>query len=321
MLKAFFSFVARLYTLLISIALSVIMGFAVWVCWEVYIEEKSAALFLKEGQRILVKVEEVSTLPHSWRDYVSNTTYLTFQYKQEKYEARFMNDRQLVSAGDSVYLLYHSQLDTFRQVKQVLPFNQSQPKSRLIKWSVINTFNPENRWLVLSLTFSAFFFLYTCGVVVSITGWNFLQTAGRFVGIILLIAATLFLSYDCWTYYQYYQRVKTNGQQAKATIIHTDRNAYSSRQSRDWKWYMYTAKVDFQGQEKIIPIQEKDYALLKPGDELLVLNEEVLKEVIPVDYPIDYRQFWLAIFFWLMSFFVFYRQCMLSNQTNKAPRM
>jgi hypothetical protein len=281
------------------------------------VEEKSTALFLKEGQRIQVKVDQVSTLPHSWRDYLSNTIYLTFHYKQEGYEARFTIDSLYVAAGDSLYLLYHSQLNTFRQVKQALPFNQFQTNSRLIKWSVINTFYPENRWLVLCLTLSGFFFLYTCGVLISITGWNFLQTAGRFVGIMLLVGSTLFLSYDCWQYYQYYQHIKTNGQETKVTIIDTDRSSYSSRQSRDWKWYIYTAKVDFQGDEKIIPLQERDYLLLKPGDELLVLNEEVLQEMIPVDYPMDYRQFLLALFFWLMSFSVFYRQCIRSNKTIK----
>jgi hypothetical protein len=317
MLHSFFSFIKRLYYLVVAIILSLLMGFAVYGSWSLYLEEKLANEFIKEGHLVRVKVEDTSTEPESWKDYLSNSVYLSFSYQHQVYEARFVSDTIYVSTGDSVSLFYHPGLKAFMQIQQPFHFNQSKGSSRLIKWSVINSFSQENKWLAICLVLAAAFLLFSGGVLVTITGWGFLQVIGRFIGSMLLVGGALFFSYDSWHYYRYYQHIKTNSEQTKVTILDTDRSSYYSRQSRYWKSYLYTAKVAFEGQQRIIPLQERDYDRLTAGDQLEVLYDVSLEELIPLDYPIDYRQFYLVLFFWSVSFLIIYHQLIRPKKTTK----
>lgn len=317
MFQSFFTFLGRLYSLILSIILSVVMGIVVWAIWELYREEKLSNQFGREGQLVSVKIEDTSTKQHSWQDYLGNVLYLTFQYKNQIYTARFVTDTLYVSTGDRVSLLYHPGIDAFRQPGgQLLHFNQSQGSSRLIKWSVVGTFSEENRWLMLCLVFSAFFFMFASGTLVTITNWNFLTVIGRFVFVVFLMAATLFFTYDVWEYYQYHQHIKANGREMEVKIMDTDQRSYSSRQSRSWKWYFYTATVRFQGQERVIPLKEADYEELKPGDQFLVLYDKTLDDMMPVGYPVDYRQFFVVCFFWLISAIVIWHMVIRPKRTS-----
>jgi hypothetical protein len=301
MLRAFFTFLGRLYNLLVSLLLAALVGIVTWACWGLYLEEKVAGQFHREGQLIRVKIEDTSRENRSWRDYLGNTSYLHFHYRQHPYTVRFVMDTLYVGSGDPVALLYHPGLDAFRQPGEQFRFQQSTNTSRLIRWSVVGTFSPENRWLVICLVLSGFFFFFVSGILVTLTGSHFLRTIGQWSVGLLLMGGALFFTYDSMAYYRYYQRIKTEGVRNQVKVIDTDRSSYSTRQSRHWKWYRYSARVRFENQEKVIPIEEADYEVLRPGDPLPVLYVKSLDDMMPVNYSLDYRQFFVTAFLWLMS--------------------
>jgi hypothetical protein len=301
MIRAFFTFLGRLYMLVMQIILAVVLGIVTWACWGLYQDEKLANQFLKEGQLVPVKIEDTSNKPLSWRDYLGNVSYLTFHYNRKAYTTRFLIDTLYVGTGDRVSLLYHPRIDAFRQPGQQFHFKDDKSQSRLIRWSMVNTFSSENRWLVACLFLSGIFCLFACGVLANITNWDFFGAIGRLFFVMLLLAGSIFFTYDFWEYHQYFQHLRTNGRQMTVKVLETDRMSYSTRQSRHWKSYLYLARVQLNRQERTIPLEEADYEVLKPGDSLSVLYDETLDDMMPVSYSMDYRQLWVVVFFWVIT--------------------
>jgi hypothetical protein len=122
--------------------------------------------------------------------------------------------------------------------------------------------------------------------------------------IVLLLGGTAFLTYDSWQYVQYYGQLKAHSRPTEATVISTDRSSYYSRGSRHWKSYLYTAWVQFEGRQRIIPLEEETFGAIRPGDSLPVLYAPSLDDLMPVDYAMDHRQFYALVIAWLLTLYV-----------------
>ena len=310
MLSAFLNFISRLYGAVVGILVSAGLGLLLWASWGLYREEVLDGRFRREGRPVSVTVAETSDEPRSWRDHLGNVIYLTFRYRQQPYTARFVTDTLRVGQGDHLSLLYHGGLDAFRQPGQgqQIHFKKSTGTSRLVKWSVLYSLSEENQWLYACGFLAFFFFIFSTGTLATITGWHFLPGSGYALLVVALLGGTAFLTYDSWQYVQYYGHLKAHGRPAEVPVIRADRHSYSTRASRSWRTYRYTATVPWKGQERVIPLQEESYEELLPGDALPVLYDPVLDDLMPANYTMDYREFLLTAVAWGLTLYFLWRK-------------
>ncbi|CAN5352633.1 hypothetical protein BH09BAC4_BH09BAC4_29880 [soil metagenome] len=303
MLRELFTSVGRIYNFLIMLVVAVILGFTTWAYWEIYQEALLQREFVKEGKLVSVIISQADHTQRSWRDILGNSVYLTVEYKGNHYTTRYVRDTTYVSTGDRVQLLYHPRYDAFRQPGDEIHFDQSKRTSRLIDWTAIRFFSNENRLLFLCLLLSIGTFFVIAGVINTVLPVPFLQSLARFVFVTTLFAAAVFFTYDTWRYYQYYQHLKTDGQQVSVRVLDTDRKARFRQSSRTfYKLYDYDATIRYQQQERVIPISEDDFETLKPNDSLNVFYDEAVDDFMSVDYSLTYSQILLPAFFWLLAF-------------------
>lgn len=303
MLKELFTSLGRVYNFLISLIVAVILGFTTWAFWEVYKEALVQREFIKEGQLVSVTVNRADHTQRSWRDILGNSVYLTVECKGKDYITRYVRDTSYVSVGDRVQLLYHPRYDAVRQPGDEIHFDQSKRTSRLIEWTAIRFFSNENRLLFFCLFLSIATFFVISGVIATVLPVPFLQSLARFVFVATLFAAAVFFTFDTWRYYQYYQHLKTDGQQVTVRVLDTDRKWPFKHSKRDFiDWYDYSATIRYQQQERVIPISKDDFEILKPNDSLKAFYDESVDDFMSVDFPPSYSQILLPAFFWLLAF-------------------
>ncbi|QDK80698.1 hypothetical protein EXU85_19630 [Spirosoma sp. KCTC 42546] len=303
MLKQFFTSIGRIYNFLLSLIVAGILGVVTWFCWGLYQDSRLQSQFVREGKLISVTVDEANQKQRSWRDILSNSTYLTFSYQGKTYTTRFVMDGKFVGSGDRVQLLYHPGYDRFRQPDSEVKFDQSKRKSRLIDWTSVRDFSNENKLLLLCIVLTTAAFFMITGVIVTLIPVTFLQDIARFILVTELFVASVFFTYDTWRYYQYYQHIKTSGQEVTVKVLETDRRAkYRNSKSSSWREYVYQATIRHQQQERVIPISEDDYDHLKPNDPLKAYYDESVNDFMSVNYSLDYEQVLVPLFFWLISF-------------------
>jgi hypothetical protein len=150
------------------------------------------------------------------------------------------------------------------------------------------------------LVVTTFLFFFGGGVLVSITGWTFIQLIARFVLVLVLGIAALFFTYDTWAYYQYYQHVKANGQSMDVTVLDTDRHRVGRSTRKElFVNYYYDATFRYRTDERVIPITEDEYETLKPKDKLRVLYDSSRDDFMSATYSGDYWQAVVPLIFWI----------------------
>ncbi|UFH53293.1 hypothetical protein [Spirosoma sp. KNUC1025] len=303
MLKQLFSTLGRIYSFVMSLIVAAILGVITWAAWVYYQDALLQKQFMQEGQRISVLVDQGEQKQRSWRDVLGNSTYLTFQYKGKAYTTRFVMDSGYVGSGDRVQLLYHPAHDAFRQPRNELRYDHSNRKSRLVQWTTVRSFTTENKWLFLCLVLTTATFFLLTGIIVTILPIGFLQTIARLVLTVELLIATVFFTYDTYQYFQYYNHLKTNGHEVAVQVLDTSRRAVgnSSGRNNHTPLYTYEATIQYQQQERVIPISEDDYDTLKPKDTLKAYYDVSVDDFMSVDYPPNYWLIFVPVFFGFIS--------------------
>lgn len=299
MLQKLVTTAGAIYRFVMSLVITVLLGAATWFCWEFYEEVRLQSQFAEEGKLVPVRVDAVDHRQRSWRDALGNAAYLTVTYGGKPYVTRFVIDTTYVSAGDQVRLLYHPAYDAFRQPDRGPAGRPSTTKSRLIQWSTLETAGPETKWLLLCVLLTTAFFFCGSGVLVSLIPVPFLQDIARLVFTIELFAVTIFLTYDTYTYFQYYQQLKSQGRPVTVTVLDTDRRLFG--RDPDDGWYDYEANVRFDGREYRIPISRAGYDTRKAGDSLDALYDPSVPDLMAADFPPDYMHLILPFFFGLLT--------------------
>ncbi|GAB3640186.1 hypothetical protein [Spirosoma arcticum] len=302
MIQKLFTRLGRVYSFVMSLIVAAILGVTTWAFWGLYQDARLQGEFAKEGQLLSVTVDRAEHDQRTWRDILGNSAYLTFRYKGKAYTSRFVTDSTYVSDGDRIQLLYHPAYNALRQPRNDVRFDQSIRKSRLIGWTTIRSFTDENRLLLLCLILSAASFFLISGVIVTIVPIPFLQDIARLMLVAAVAVGAAFFTYDTYHYYQYYQRLKIDGREVAVRVMDTNRwSVGRGRGSRRTHWYRYEATIQYQAQERAIPISEADFETVKPNDTLKAYYNESVNDFMSINYGPDY---WLVIvpaFFWLIT--------------------
>ncbi|MCY7352906.1 MAG: hypothetical protein LH606_19980 [Cytophagaceae bacterium] len=302
-MKQLADLLGRIASLIVGIVVTAGLAVAAWGMWYGYQEARLQRRFVTEGQPVEVIVRDVSRERKTWLDAFGNSAYVDFPYRGRNYTTRFASDTLWVSAGDRVQLLYHPQLDAFRQPVTVR--KPGRVTSRLIKWSVVAGFSREYQLLAGFLLVAAALFFFGGGVLVMITGWTFIQDLARLVLVALLAAGALFFTYDSIAYYRYYQHLRSQGQPLEVTALDKYKTAHGRRSV---SWYTYDATIRFENQERVIPIEEDEYEMLRPPAPLRVLYDREQDDLVSATYAMEYSQFFAPVFLWVLLGVVLWKQ-------------
>ena len=304
MLKGLITSARSFLSLVMSLILVVFLSWLAWGCWRLYENEKELQQFIKEGEPVTVQVTATDRQNLTWYDQFSNKAYITFNYHNQPYTVRYIQDSGWVSTGDRLTLLYHPQLNTFRQASKQIHFKARSAQSRLLQFSFTSMWSDERKWLVLTWLLIITITLIALGLLSNILQLPILQQVGKFILTALVVGGALYFTYNGWQYNRYYSKIKDHSQQSTVTVLSTDYHRRSRRS--DWG-YTYDARVQFGNEQKVIPIEEEDYEKLKPNDPLTVLYNSELNDMMPVNYTPDRSNIWMSLFFWVLAIF-FVRQ-------------
>ncbi|MFD2573837.1 hypothetical protein ACFSUS_24585 [Spirosoma soli] len=299
MLRNLFRLLGRVYTAFWALVMTALLAAATWVMWYLYQAERLDSKFAREGQLVKVQIKETDRNPRMFLDQFGNAVYVRFNYRNQTYKTRCANDSTWLSAGDHIQLLYHPGLDKFQPPQRARTATPTRVRSRLIEWSSMVDFSREHQLLGGFILAALALFFVGGGAIVTLTSWTFIQTIARFVLLAALGVAALFFTYDTIQYFQYFQSLRANGRAMEVDVTDTDRTNHS-RRSRS-HWYTYDATFRFQGQERVVAIDEDDYERLNGTDrKLRVLYNSSLNDFIAVDYSPAFSQLLLPLFFWFL---------------------
>ncbi|MCS3797799.1 hypothetical protein [Niastella sp. OAS944] len=290
----------RLITLLIFAA---VLGVLAWGSWQLYKNEKELQQFIKEGHPVKVQVTATDRQNLTWYDQFSNKVYITFNYNNRLYTSRYVQDSGWVYVGDKVTLLYHPELDGFRQLNRQMHFNKPSTSSRLISFSFMGRWNEGQKWLLLTLMLTTVFTLIALSILAGFLQIPLLGHIGRFIVTGLVVGVALYFTYNAWQYNQYYNKIRNNSKSETVTVLSTNYHARSKRNS--W-FYDYDATVQFGNEQKTIPIEEEDFEKLKANDKLEVLYNKEENDMMSVNYSADSTNIFVALFMWGFAIFFIY---------------
>ena len=301
MFHKLFRLLSNLYGMLWMLIVSALLGAAAVLVWHFYQEERLQNQLVSDGDQVTVRVERTDRQPRGVLDALSSFVYVGFSYHNKPYETRCVNDTSWLSPGDRVALLYHPQLDVFRQPR-ARAATETRVVSRLVKWTVISELNSEKKALGLFIMIVVALFFTSSGLLVSLTGLTFIQTIARSVLILALGFLALFYTYDTIRYYQYVASLKSNERPMDVEVIDTYRHTHGRRSG----WYTYEATFRFNGQERVVAIEEEDYERLNAKNaRLAVLYNATVNDFTAVNYSPSLLQLLVPGFFWLMLVLVF----------------
>ncbi len=240
-----------------------------------------------------------------------------FTYNNKPYTLRYQQDTSWLSSGDRIVLLYHPGTDVFRQPRTYSAFKDNNNQSKLMKFTIISFGMMEGNgwWLVCSSV--PFFVLLLSGLLATLTGSTIVRTAGRIVFIALLLAGVAYLTYNTWQYYRYYNQLKSGAHEETVQVLSTWRRNTSRRSN--W-FYAYEATVQHGKQERVIPIGEEEYRILKPGAPLQVYYNSQLNDMMSINHSPDHANLLATLFAWvLLLYFTRQQWLKIRNKPRAQP--
>lgn len=164
-------------TVLVTIGQAILViffGFLARETWRMHGEEQRKERISKDGIREIVKLDDVSNDKKTWRDYIGNSRYISFQYKTKAYAMRYTQDSVFLQNGALVPVIYSPLYDDFIQ-----PVSVSAPQahvfktSPLIQFTAVRTFSRANALLFFAVLLTAVFLVFSCGFLAGITRINY----------------------------------------------------------------------------------------------------------------------------------------------------
>src|ERR1700743_1002596 len=129
-------------TILGQIVLLVIVGFLAREGWRLYSEQHRIDRVARDGVRMTVKIDDVTTEKKTWRDYLSNSKYVHFRYEGKAYVLRYSQDSVFLQPGISIPAYYSASAGEFVQSIKGLHSEELIRTSPLVKFTVVRLFSP-----------------------------------------------------------------------------------------------------------------------------------------------------------------------------------
>ncbi|MBS1661652.1 MAG: hypothetical protein JST68_11455 [Bacteroidetes bacterium] len=292
-----------------QILLLAFLGFVARETWRIYDEEKTAQNINKDGLRLRVQIDNVSNEKIIWRDYIGNSRYITFHYQRKEYRIRYIQDSIFLQDGILIPVVYSPSSDRFIQPGKPGHQTALYKTSPLIKWTSVRLFSSANAALFFAALLTAVVVLLATGMLANFTGLSLIRRLGDILVFLFAISGAIYLTYDAAAYWRYYSTLKRQGAATTAKIEDIDRmKEFNNDNSQIFIFYIYQARINFQGESRIIAVGSKDYEHLKPGDNIDVLYDESRDDMMSVNYRLLYHNLVFPLVVWVILIFFFNRR-------------
>ena len=299
----------KIITVIGQLLILAFLGLVARECWRNYNEKKTVESVNKDGVLLRVRIDQVSNKKMTWRDYIGNSRYITFHYREKPYTIRYIQDTIFLQDGVSVPVVYSASNDLFIRPEKTDLENRFYKTSPLVKWTVIRLFSGSHAALFFALVLTAAFVVLALGFLATLTGSDLIRRVGNLLIVVCALGGTLFLCYDAWVYWRYYSHLKHEGTPATVRVEEIERHReFNNDRSKVFIFYVYQARVNFHGESRIIVVGEKDYDRTKAGDTLDVLYDANIDDMMSVNYSLLYHNLIFPLVFLVIVVFIIGRQ-------------
>jgi hypothetical protein len=295
----------KIITLIGQAILIIFFGFLTREAWRFYSDEQRVNNIGKDGVRITVHVDKVSNEKKSWRDYISNSKYISFAYHEKPYTLRYSQDSIFLQDGVEAPVIYSASRDEFMQPALALAQQPMYKTSPLVNFTAVKLFSTTNVILFFALLITVVLVVFILGFLATITGLGIIRAFQSGVLLLCALAGAIYLTYSSYTYWQYYTHLKSAGvpQVVKLEDISRDAQVNSRDNSDFLMLYTYQARINFHGESRVIAVGEKDYEKLHPGDNINVIYDPAIDDMVSANYTLLYRDFIFTGVIWLIVFY------------------
>ncbi len=268
--------------------------------YHAYQQEKLAIRFAREAAPVRIQVQQVDQKKYSWKDYIGNSKYITFTYRQKPYTFRYIQDSAWVGEGSFVWLWYHPSLDMFRQQELAAHHAPLAKSSRLVNWTVLNSLGYANRWLMACGFLGFVLLVFTTAFLRNIADWQIFKIVEDGLLLLLFLGIALYSTYDTWSNYRYYTQLKSEGQALRLPLLDKDRYAFPENDRQLTAFHVYSAKIYFKEEEREVPVTEADYDQLAKGDIIHLWYNPAMDDIMAADYRFENWKWIFVGICWLL---------------------
>ena len=181
--------------------------------------------------------------------------------------------------------------------------------SPLVNWVVVRRFTRVNAALFVLCLVSAILGVFVLGFLANVTGIGVIRRAGRLLILCCAFAGALYLSYNAFTYWRYFSRMKRDGTAMTVRIEDIDRQkAFRNDRDQATLFYVYQARVNFRGESRVIAAGSDDYEHTHAGDTMNVLYDAELDDMMSVNYKLLYWELIFPFIVWGIFFYCLKRK-------------
>jgi hypothetical protein len=283
----------KILTIIGQIILIAFVGLLTREGWRIYNEQIRIDRVARDAVRMQVRVDHVSHERKSWRDYISNSRYVSFPYQGKEHDLRYSQDSVFLQEGILIPVYYSPSSDEFVQKIKGLDERQNGKTSPLVWFTVLSLVSTTHAILAFCCAISLILVIFVLGFLARLTGiaaiW---KVQDIFTGFCAL-ALALYFSYNAFAHWRYYSRLSKEGivQRVKVEDIFRTYDTRNHDNSDVFLFYVYRARVIFSGERRFIAVGRKDYEEVHPGGELPVLYDAGVDDMMGVNYrplAVDY---------------------------------
>jgi hypothetical protein len=253
--------------------------------WRIYGEQRRIERVAKDGVRLEVRVDHVYAAKKSWRDFLSNSKYVEFQYSGKPYTLRYNQDSLFLQEGMLIPVYYSASADDFIQNIRGLHREDLYKTSALVQFSVVRLARVDHALLAFCWALTILCVIFTLGILARLTRLEVFWRVQNIIAGACAVVLAVFFSYNAIGNWRYYSRLKQGVvQTVKVEDIYETMDVHPRDPSDALVFTVYRARVDFRGKQWIIAVGRKDYEQVHKGEELAVLYDAGLDDMMGANF-------------------------------------
>jgi hypothetical protein len=300
----------KFITVIGQIILLLFVGFLAREAWRIYSQEHQAERVAQDGVRLKVRVDEVTTEKKSWRDYLSNSKYVHFRYEGKDYTLRYSQDSVFLQPGILIPVYYSASADEFVQSIKPLQSKEIVRTSPLVNFTVVRLFTTMHAILAACWMLTLLFVIFALGFLARLTRIEVLWTVQNWIAGFCAVCLAIYFSYNAVANWRYASKLRQGvAQQVKVEDIYRTMDVNPRGDNSDvFIFYVYRARVLFNGELRLIAVGRKDFEQVHPGENLTVLYNAGMDDLMGANYSMLVVDCVFPFVVWGIVLFVIFRR-------------
>ena len=298
----------RIITVIGQIILLLFVGFLAREAWRMYSAARQIDRVAKDGIRVQVRVDQVTTEKRSWRDYLGNSKYVHFHYEGKEYTLRYSQDSVFLQPGALIPMYYSPSGDEFVQSIKSLRREDNVRTSPLVNFTVVRLFTATHALLFFCCGLWLLFGIFALGFLARLSGMGVLWTLQNWLAGLCGLALAFYCSYNAFANWRYASKLRQGvAQQVKVEEIYKTMDVHGTDPTDRIFFEVYRARVVFNGEPRLIAVGGRDFEQVHPGENLTVLYNAGMDDLMGANYRMLVVDYLFPVAVWGIVLFVIFR--------------